>query len=123
MVYTAAGYVTINLHDWALFCLDQMAGIQGGGKLLKPESYRLMQTAQAGGQSGVDWGIQESIAGRKGPVLLHGGSDGNWLAWVALFPDSRSGVLVIANAADDMDGDKVSKAVLGGVLPQLSTAK
>ena len=123
MVYTAAGYVTISLHDWALFCLDQMAGIHGGGRLLKPESYRLMQTAQAGGQSGVDWGIQESIAGRKGPVLLHGGSDGNWLAWVALFPDSRSGVLVITNAADDMDGDKVSKAVLGGVLPQLSTAK
>lgn len=123
IVYTAAGYVTVNLHDWALFCLDQMAGIHGGGKLLKPESYRLMQTAQAGGQSGLDWGIQESIAGRKGPVLPHGGSDGNWLAWVALFPELNSGVLVIANAAQDMDGDQVTKAVLGGVLRQLSSAK
>jgi CubicO group peptidase (beta-lactamase class C family) len=123
LVYTATGYVTINLHDWALFCLDQMAGVHGGGKILKPESYRLMQSAQAGGQSGLDWGIQDSIAGRKGPVLLHGGSDGNWLAWVALFPESKSGVLVVANAAEDMDGDQTSKAVLGGLFPQLSTAK
>ena len=123
MVYTSAGNVHMGLQDWARFCLDQLAGSRSEGALLSPASYRLMQTAQPGNASGLDWGVQDSIGGRNGPVLVHGGSDGNWLAWVVLFPASRSGALVIANAADDMGADKATHAVVGAILPSLSTAK
>jgi len=122
-VYTSAGNVHMSLHDWARFCLDQLAGGRGNGSLLSPASYRLMQTAQPGSGSGLDWGVQDGIAGRKGPVLVHGGSDGNWLAWVVLFPEANSGALVIANAADDMGADRATHAVVAAILPSLSPAK
>lgn len=123
MVYTSAGNVHMSLQDWARFCLDQLAGSRGEGALLSPASYQLMQTAQPDSAAGLDWGVQDSIGGRSGPVLVHGGSDGNWLAWVVLFPASRSGALVIANAADDMGADKATHAVVGAILPSLSKAK
>jgi CubicO group peptidase (beta-lactamase class C family) len=123
MMYTAAGNLHMSLHDWAQFCLDQLAGSRGNGKLLTPASYRLMQTAQPGSPSGMDWGVQDSIAGRKGPVLVHGGSDGNWLAWAVLFPEANTGVLAVANATEDMGGDKATKAVLGTLFTDLSPAK
>jgi hypothetical protein len=66
--------------------------------------------------------VQSTIAGRRGPVLTHGGLDGNWLAWSALFLGENSGVLVVANAASDMDGDKVTHATLAELLPTLSPA-
>ena len=123
MVYTAAGNVHMSLHDWAQFCLDQLAGSRGNGKLLTPASYHLMQTAQPGSPSGMDWGVQDSIAGRKGPVLVHGGSDGNWLAWAVLFPEAGTGALVVANPTGDMGGDKATNTVLGALFANLSPAK
>lgn len=123
MVYTAAGNMHMSLGDWALFCLDQLAGSRGAGKLLTPAGYRLMQTAQPGSPVGVDWGVQDGIAGRRGPVLVHGGSDGNWLAWAVLFPATDTGVLVVANAAADMGADKALQSALGALFPGLSPAK
>jgi CubicO group peptidase (beta-lactamase class C family) len=123
MVYTSAGNSHMSLQDWARFCVDQSAGSRGEGVLLSPESYRLMQTAQPGSGSGMDWGVQDSIGGYKGPVLVHGGSDGNWLAWVVLLPDARSGALVVANAANDMGADKATHAVVGALLPSFSTTR
>jgi CubicO group peptidase (beta-lactamase class C family) len=123
LMYAPAGNLHMNLHDWAEFCLDQLAGHRGRGRLLAPVSYHLMQTAQPGSPVGLDWGVQASIAGRQGPVLVHGGSDGNWLAWVVLFPATGTGVLVVANATGDMGGDKATQAVLGALFPSLSPAK
>ena len=123
MLYTAAGNVHMNLGDWARFCVDQLAGSRGAGTLLSPASYRLMQTAQPGSGAGLDWGVQESMGGRKGPVLVHGGSDGNWLAWVVLFPGSNNGALVIANAAEDMGADKATHTVVGSLLPGLGASR
>ena len=122
-MYSPAGNMHMSLHDWALFCLDQLAGARGEGKLLTSASYRLMQTAQPDSPSGLDWSVQGSIAGRQGPVLAHGGSDGNTLAWVALFPQTGNGVLVVANAAGDMGGDQSTHALLGGLLASLSPAQ
>jgi hypothetical protein len=121
MAFTPASNMHMSLHDWALFCLDQMAGSHDRGKLLTPASHRLMQTAQPDSPSGLDWGVQKSIAGRHGPVLVHGGSDGNSLAWVVLFPVTESGILVVANRAEDMGGDKATRPVLGGLFPSSST--
>ncbi len=118
LMFAPAGNVSLPMGDWAAFCLDQMAGAHGRGKLLKPESYARMQTPQAGGGSaGLGWGIQASLAGHAGPVLMHAGSDGNWYAVVALFPASESGVLVVANAGEEMGGDKATRSAMMGLLP------
>ncbi|MES2295840.1 MAG: serine hydrolase domain-containing protein [Pseudomonadota bacterium] len=122
-MYAPAGFLHMSLNDWAQFNLDQLAGGAGIGKLLSPASYRLMQTRQAGSPAGLDWGVQDSLAGRAGPALVHQGSDGNWLAIVALFPQQGTGVLLVANAAADMQADKVLQSVFLQVLPELSPAK
>jgi hypothetical protein len=67
------------------------------------------------------WGYAPSIQGRKGPVLDHIGSDGNWHASVHLFPESGGGVLLAANAGESMGGDKAVGAALKALLPTVST--
>jgi hypothetical protein len=89
-----------------------MAGAQGHGKLLSASSYSLMQTAQpGGGAAGLGWGIQPSLGGHAGPVWVHAGSDGTGYALVALFPATQRGLLVVANAGDDMGGAKAAREV------------
>jgi CubicO group peptidase (beta-lactamase class C family) len=122
-MYAPAGFLHMSLADWARFNLDQLAGAKGQGKLLSPASYHLMQTAQPNSPAGLDWGVQASIAGRQGPVLVHQGSDGNWLAMVALFPERGTGALVVANAAEDMGADKVLRGVFMKLFANLSPAK
>jgi CubicO group peptidase (beta-lactamase class C family) len=122
-MYAPAGFLHMSLDDWAKFNLDQLAGAAGKGKLLSPASYRLMQTAQPGGPAGLDWGVQQSIAGRQGPVLVHQGSDGNWLAIAVLFPEQGTGALMVANAGPDMGADKVLMGLAGKLFGQLSPAK
>ena len=58
--------------------------------------------------------------GRKGPVLTHSGSDGNWNALVALFPETGNGVLVATNSADSMGGEKASGAALRALVATVS---
>ncbi|MEO8177159.1 MAG: serine hydrolase domain-containing protein [Sphingomicrobium sp.] len=122
-MFAPAGNLHMSLKDWARFCLDQLAGSKGRGRLLSRASYRLMQTAQPNGPTGLDWGIQNSIAGRKGPVLVHGGSDGYWFAFVVLFPETGNGALVIDNASEEMGGDAAAKAALQKILLTIAPPK
>jgi CubicO group peptidase (beta-lactamase class C family) len=119
-MFAPAGNIHMNLRDWAAFCLDQMAGYHGHGKLLKPATYRMMETRLPGAETGLSWGVQPTGLGRQGPMLMHAGSDGNWMALVLLFPETENGALVTANAADDMGGDKATKAALKAILPELA---
>ncbi len=122
-MFAPAGNLHMSLGDWSAFALDQLTGSKGKGRLLSPGSYRLMQTAQPNGPTGLDWGIQASIAGRQGPVLVHGGSDGYWFAYVVLFPDSGNGVVAIDNASAEMGGDAAVQAALKTILPTLAPPK
>jgi CubicO group peptidase (beta-lactamase class C family) len=122
-MYAPAGFLHMSLQDWATFNLDQLAGAAGKGKLLSPASYRLMQTAQPGSPAGLDWGVQQSIAGRQGPVLVHQGSDGNWLAIAVLFPEQGTGTLMVANAGSGMGADQVLMGLARKLFVQLSPAK
>jgi len=117
-----AGGIRMTLSDWARFCIDQMAGEAGRGKLLKPETYRLMHTPRGDSIVAMGWGVPPQISGRVGPVLTHGGSDGNWFAFVALFPGSENGVLAVANAAETMGGDAAVKAAARAVIQTLAPA-
>jgi CubicO group peptidase (beta-lactamase class C family) len=120
LFFAPAGNIHLAIGDWAKFCLDQMAGAHGRGKLLKPATYALMQTAQPGDVYGLGWGVQPTLAGRRGPALTHTGSDGDWYAVVVLFPGSQSGVLATANAGESMAGDKAARAAARALLPTLS---
>ena len=80
-------------------------------------------STRAGRSSGLDWGSQSSVAGRQGPVLFHGGSDGNWFAYVVLFPASGNGVQVIDNASAGMGGDAAASSALKAILPTLAPQK
>lgn len=122
-MFAPAGNIHMSLPDWSKFCLDQLAGAKGHGQLLSAASYRLMQTAQPNGQTGLDWGIQPTIAGRQGPVLVHGGSDGYWFAYIVLFPETGAGILVVDNASPEMGGDAGAQAALVALLPSVAPAK
>lgn len=109
-MFNPAGQAQMTLKDWARFCIDQIEGARGKGRLLRPDTYRFVQTGQGGTRSGLGWGVAPAALGRAGPALTHSGSDGNWFAVVILYPGSRSGVLVAANAAESMGGDAAAIA-------------
>ncbi|WP_304176135.1 serine hydrolase [Phenylobacterium aquaticum] len=119
-MFAPAGNLHMSLGDWAKFNLDQLAGARGHGRLLSAASYRLMQSAQPNGTGGLDWGLQPAIAGRQGPVMVHGGSDGFWFAYVVLFPGTGNGALVIDNASAEMGGDAAARTVLKALLTGLA---
>jgi CubicO group peptidase (beta-lactamase class C family) len=119
-IITPAGGLRLALADWGRFAVDQMEGEQGRGKLFKAETYRLLHTPQGETIYALGWGVPPVIAGRQGPALTHGGSDGNWFAFICLFPGSENGVLVVANAADSMGGDAAAKAAFKAVVDTLA---
>lgn len=61
--------------------------------------------------------------GPQGPALTHAGSDGNWYALIALFPATGDGLLSVANAGEDMGGDKAAKGVLKPLLATVSAPR
>lgn len=62
-----AGNIHMNLRDWAAFCLDQMAGYHGHGRLLKPATYRMMETRLPGAETGLSWVSSRQHSGGKAP--------------------------------------------------------
>lgn len=111
-VIAPAGGIYMSLDDWARFAVDQMAGEQGRGKLLKPESYRLLHdVARAGGKFSPGWRVQGSMAGVTARHLAHTGSNEAWFALIVLKPDSEDAVLVASNASEDVKADKAVREV------------
>ena len=106
-VIAPAGSIHMSLQDWSRFAIDQMAGEQGHGKLLKAESYRLLhKPAREGGRFALGWRVQNSMAGLSARHLAHTGSNEAWFALIVLKPDSQDAVLVTSNAGEDAQADK-----------------
>lgn len=118
--FAPAGGMFMPLDDWARFCIDQLNGADGRGRLLKPETYRLMQTAVPGSEMGLGWGVLATAVGRKGPFLTHSGSDGTWQAIVILAPATDDGILVAANAGEQMGGYAADVKALKDLLSDLA---
>jgi len=116
-----AGGLRMSLRDWARFCIDQMEGARGRGALLSPEGYRRLHAPSDDG-SAMGWQVMGEFAGRRGPILQHSGSDGNWFVAAALFPESRDGLLVVANAGRSMNGNDATMKVAMPVLQTLSSS-
>lgn len=116
-----AGGARMALSDWARFCIDHMAGENGRGQLLRAETYRFLHTAQGDTHAALGWGASPNPMHFQGPGLTHAGSDGNWYAVVALFPQSGNGVLVTANAAEDMGGDRATSQAIHAIAATMAT--
>ena len=69
-----AGRVHCSIQDWARFIQDQLRGAQGESALLKPESYRMLQTPPFGGDYALGWiVVRREWAGGK--ALNHAGDN------------------------------------------------
>jgi CubicO group peptidase (beta-lactamase class C family) len=121
LVYAPAGGIAMSMHDWAKFAIDHMAGEQGGGKLLKRETYAYLHTPVTGHVS-LDWGVAQEKYGVAGRLLQHSGSNGNWFAVIGIVPECRCGVLVAANSAEDTGGDRATVEVLKAMIATLPQA-
>lgn len=119
-VFSPSDGVRLSLADWSAFCLDQMRGHQGAGRLMQGDAYRFMQTSQGGTMCALGWMTQANAHGRRGPAIFHSGSNGNWMAEALLFPRIGDGVLVVANSAYRMDGDKAAAAAVRRIAQTLS---
>ncbi|MBK8544473.1 MAG: beta-lactamase family protein [Caulobacteraceae bacterium] len=111
-MFAPAGAMRMTLQDWSRFCIDQMRGEHGRGRLLRTETYRFVHAPQGDTRTALGWGAAPHPMNLRGPALTHSGSDGNWYALVCLFPETGNGVLVAANAAENMQGDQASVAAL-----------
>jgi CubicO group peptidase (beta-lactamase class C family) len=93
-----AGRINITLRDWARFAQDQLDGELGQGKLLKPETYRLLHTPVADHYA-LGWGVLLDAHGARS-LLSHLGSNGHWLAQIRISPRERWVELIAMNAAN-----------------------
>lgn len=116
----SAGGIRLSMRDWARFCIDQMHGEHGIGRLLRNSTYRYLHTPQGETRYALGWYAQQSVFGRRGPTIYHSGSDGNWIAEAVLFPRIGDGVLVAANSAYGMDGNTTASAVVRHLCQTLS---
>jgi CubicO group peptidase (beta-lactamase class C family) len=91
-----AGSVHCTLEDWAKFVVDQLKGARGEKALLKPETYRTLQTPPFGGEYALGWLVVEREWG-GGKVLVHNGSNtmNHAVAWIAPLKDLA--LLIVTN--------------------------
>lgn len=119
----AGATVRTSLADWSKFLIDQMAGEHGEGKLLSAAGYAHLHTPQGDSGSALGWGVRSNWPAQA-PIrmLMHAGSNGYWNALVALAPDRRSGVLVVANAGEgsgaEQQGMKIMMTLMSAIAKQ-----
>jgi D-alanyl-D-alanine carboxypeptidase len=94
-----AGTVHMRLSEWLIFAQDQLDGSRGRGKLLKPENYRLLQTANKKNY-GMGWGVLREKDGSL-RLLSHAGSNGYWVTDVRILPRRDIIILAAMNAGGD----------------------
>lgn len=120
-MFTPPGGMRMSLPNWARFCIEHMRGERGEGVLLSADTYRFLHQPQGETNAALGWGAQNRVAGVDGRALVHSGSDGNWYALVALFPERRNGVLVVSNAAESMGGDAATITALRALVAALGS--
>lgn len=106
-----AGTVHCSLADWGKFIGDQLRGARGEKGLLKPESYKMLQTAQAGSEYGLGWGCFDR-PWADGLALNHSGSNTFNFAIVWMAPKRDIAALVCTNSGQAAAPRGVDEAVL-----------
>lgn len=105
-----AGTVHASLADWAKFANAHLEGARGKSSFLKPESWKKLHTAPAGGDYAMGWGTAErSWAG--GGTLSHSGSNTMWFCTIWLAPEKGEAYLVTTNTGADVASKACDEAV------------
>ena len=115
-----AGTVHCSLADWAKFVSDHIRGSRGEKALLKPETYRMLNTPPFGGQYALGWATVERDWG-GGTVLTHAGSNTMNYAVVWAAPTRDFAVLVTTNQGGLAAAKACDEAA--GALIKLQTEK
>jgi CubicO group peptidase (beta-lactamase class C family) len=111
----AAGELAMTAADlarWDIAMLDQA--------VLKPESYRTMQTdtrLQNGVGTGYGLGVSVGMAGGR-RVISHGGEVSGFTARNAIYPDDRTAIVVFTN----LDATGASGQIASGIASMLFSA-
>jgi CubicO group peptidase (beta-lactamase class C family) len=108
-----AARLHLSLGDWTLFIQDHLAGAQGKGKLLQPQTYKKLHTPLEGETYTLGGWIYESSGGI--PVLTHDGSNGGFYCSAVLLPTLDIGVLVVCNQGPKAGEAAVKEAILTAV--------
>jgi CubicO group peptidase (beta-lactamase class C family) len=91
-----AGTVHCSIADWSKFIVDQLRGEQGGGVLLKTDTYKALHTPRFGDNYAFGWGVgSRDWAG--GTVLQHNGSNTLNYCTVLIAPLRDFAVLAVTN--------------------------
>ena len=100
-----AGTISIGLRDWMLFAQDHLDGVNGRGKLLKTETYRILHTPVTENYT-YGWGVKLGPDGA--PLLLtHSGSNGFWVADIRIMPKHNIITLVVSNAGNEAANEAI----------------
>ncbi len=109
-VLSPAGRVHCTIQDWARFIADQLRGARGEPALLKPESYKTLQTPPFGGDYALGWIVVERSWG-GGTVLNHGGDNTMNFANVWVAPRHDFAALVCVNQSGDSAFEATDEAL------------
>lgn len=106
----SAGRVHCTIRDWGLFVQDQLRGAEGKPALLKPESYRRLQTPPFAGDYELGWiAVERGWAG--GMALNNAGDNTMNFANVWISPKKDFAILVCVNQSGDRGFKASDKAV------------
>ena len=109
-----AGRIHCSIQDWAKFVQDQLRGARGEPALLKPDSYKELQTPPVGGDYALGWSVvQRSWGG--GTVLCHQGDNTMNCANVWVAPKKNFAILVCVNQGGDT-AFQASDAAVGALI-------
>jgi len=95
-----AGTISISLKAWSVFAQDQLDGALGYGRLLRKETYRVLQTPITEHYA-LGWGAWLDADGAP-KLLTHEGSNGYWVAAICIFPQQRTILLMATNFGGDV---------------------
>jgi len=106
-----AGTINITLKAWAVFAQDQLDGALGHGRLLRPATYKVLQTPVAENYA-MGWGAWLDPDGTP-KILMHEGSNGYWVAAISIYPKQRTFILVATNFGGDIAKRSMVDLILG----------
>ena len=100
LLMAPAGCVNCPITDWSKFVIDQLKGAMGKPALLKPQTYKTIQTPPFGGDYALGWIVTKRDWG-GGTVFNHGGSNTMNFANVWIAPSRDFAILVCVNQGGD----------------------
>lgn len=106
-----AGTVHCTMSDWAKFADLHLSGARGEKTpILKPETFRKLQTPSSGGDYAMGWSVIER-PWADGVALTHAGSNTQWFCVAWLAPKKNVAFLAAANEGGDPAQEATDRAV------------